>query len=362
MKKRGGVFLLMSICILLHACQQTGAGPQIWIDQPLDGATFPMQSVTLQAHASDSDGVASFVFQSGDEIIQEFIVDGSRMEKVIFNWMPPGIGEYKLSALAVDSNGNKSMPVSAAITITGGEAVSLLEAPYLISDVEIPQELIDEDQAPLPEASPITAIPKQDINCRGGPGLNYEVLTYLEKDIPSEIVGRLADSSWLYVLHPGSEISCWISTDVVAVSGDLMGVNIEMPPSQPAQGAEAAVPVQEPDVPEPQPDSDTSPPIITSVWASPEIIFQNGCSGEAQTSVLTVEAIDIGSIASVEAAWAVSGEIGQSALKFSGGNRYTVTMGPFTKTGTLSIFGSVIDGAGNWTPFDLTIQVRCCIC
>ena len=75
-----------------------------------------------------------------------------------------------------------------------------------------------------------------------------------------------------------------------------------------------------------------------------------------------MEAIDIGGITSAEAAWAVSGEIGQSVLNYVGANRYQVTIGPFSKTGTLNIYGSVIDGAGNWTPFNISAEVICCIC
>jgi len=353
------------ILISLIGCRQAGEGPRAWMDEPLDESVFPMQRITLQAHASDADGVTNIIFQVGDEIIRAISTGGGRMEKAIIEWMPPGAGKYTLLALAVDGSGNRGMPAASTITITGQTADALPAAPFAVE--EEPEEEIqeeseeeEEDQIQVSEDLPPSALPWQDINCRGGPSTSYEIITYLRKDIPAEITGRLPDSSWLVVLHPESGASCWVSAGIVDVSGDLGSVSIAQAPPLPEQPPAEEPEGEEP--PGPPPEEDTSPPVITAVSVSPQTIYQSGCSGEAQTLILTVEAIDIGGISSVEAAWAVSGEIGQSVMNYVGANRYQVTIGPFSKTGTLNIYGSVIDGAANWTPFNITAEVTCCIC
>ena len=110
------------------------------------------------------------------------------------------------------------------------------------------------------------------------------------------------------------------------------------------------------------PTADTTPPSISAVYAAPNVIYQQGCAGENQTVVLTVEAQDDRGIATVEAAWSIGSKSGSVTLNKVAKNRFEASIGPINAAGTLSIYGSVVDKAGNWTPFTLTVTVKCCIC
>ncbi|HUV15271.1 MAG TPA: Ig-like domain-containing protein [Pelolinea sp.] len=50
------------LVFIFSACQKAGEGPRSWIDQPLENSVFPLGNIILQAHASDSDGVAVIEF------------------------------------------------------------------------------------------------------------------------------------------------------------------------------------------------------------------------------------------------------------------------------------------------------------
>ena len=343
------------IICLLSACQQTGEGPRAWIDQPLDKETFPLQALILQAHASDKDGVDTIELLVGDQTITTISTGGDRMGKALYEWIPPGTGIFTIYAQAADNHGNLGMATSSQITITDQVA-------QVLSD----EDEEEEKEIQLAEEPEPSAIPDQRINCRGGPSADYDVLAALPADQPAEIVGRLSNSTWLVVSHPENGIACWVSASIVKVNGDLQTVRIAQAPPLPEKPPEEEQPAQpaeeEPAPPESPPETDTNPPIITSVSVSPNTIYQKGCTGDVQTTRITVGAIDIGGITSVEAAWSIGSESGHAVLNYVGANRYEATIGPINTTGTLTIYGSVVDSGGNWTPFTITATVVCCVC
>jgi hypothetical protein len=60
----GVIFLFTA---LATACDGVGSGPQTWFDYPIEEDNpFPIAPITLQAHASDIDGVASIAFSVDD--------------------------------------------------------------------------------------------------------------------------------------------------------------------------------------------------------------------------------------------------------------------------------------------------------
>ena len=225
---------LIAIILLgtLSACQQTGGGPRTWIDQPLDNETFPFQKITLQAHASDEDGVKDIQFLVDEQSIPTINAGGGRMGKALYEWTPPGPGVYIIYAQAVDNNGNLGDAASSQITIVDQVAQIPLEEPEqpeLNQDEEEEEKDIQVAEEPVEVAQ---AVPSQAINCRSGPSTDYDALTVLSADIPAEIVGRLSNNTWLFVSHPKNYIECWIAASIVDIIGDL---NTVRPLSLPCQ-------------------------------------------------------------------------------------------------------------------------------
>ncbi len=93
------------------------------------------------------------------------------------------------------------------------------------------------------QAKPM-AVPKQNINLRGGPGTEYAVAGSAKAGEPLEIVGKNQAGNWLQVLVAGKQ--AWLSASLVTVQGDTKGVpvpaNIPTPPPQPTAAPAAAAP------------------------------------------------------------------------------------------------------------------------
>jgi len=115
------------------------------------------------------------------------------------------------------------------------------------------------------------------LNCRSGPGTFYPVLMILNPGQSTEITGRNADSSWLYVKNlnlPGG--FCWIISSFTVVTGDISSlVVVAAPPPPPTSN----VPTTEPA---------GSAGVVTSVDISikPDTIHVGGCIGPIQPVTL----------------------------------------------------------------------------
>ncbi|MCJ7518754.1 MAG: Ig-like domain-containing protein [Anaerolineaceae bacterium] len=358
MKKLSTTALIASLLIAsFSACQPSGEGPNAWIDQPLDDETFPLQSLTLQAHASDSDGVGTIEFSVNDQILKTINAGGTRFGQAAMEWMPSAPGVYTIYAKATDNAGNAGAVASSTITIIDQvvlvppiEPEQPIIEPEKVTEEE-PEEEIQLAEEPEPLPGPV-AIPNQTINCRSGPGTDYKVLAALSSTQQALIIGRLSDNTWYVVTHPDKQIECWVAANIVQLKGSLDGVSIRQPPALPVKPPE-----EEPPAP-PEPEIDTKPPKIASVSLSPGTIYQQGCGGFTQTAVLTVDVIDLGGVAAVEAAWTG----GSIKLTHIGGYSYQATIGPISTLGSVLIYGSAVDNAGNWSPFSATLTVVCCVC
>ena len=358
MKKLSTTALIASLLIAsFSACQPSGEGPNAWIDQPLDDESFPMQSLTLQAHASDSEGVGAIEFSVNDKILLTINAGGTRLGQAAMEWVPPAPGVYTIYAKATDNTGNVGAAASSTITIIDQVVLvppikpeQPIVEPEVVTEEESEEEIqLAEEPEPLP--GPV-AIPNQTINCRSGPSTDYKVLAALSSTQQALIIGRLSDNTWYVVTHPDKPIECWVAANIVQLKGSLDGIGVRQPPALPVKPPE-----EEPPAP-PAPEIDSKPPKIASVSLSPGTIYQQGCGGFAQTAVLTVDVIDLGGIATVETAWTG----GSVKLTHIGGYSYQATIGPISTLGSVLIYGSAVDKAGNWTPFSATLTVVCCVC
>ncbi len=91
----------------LAGCSPQSGGPRVWIDQPLDGRTFPVGPVTLLAHAADVDGLQSIEFRIDDAPVGEVAVDAERFGEAGLEWLPPGPGTYSLEVVALNAAGGR---------------------------------------------------------------------------------------------------------------------------------------------------------------------------------------------------------------------------------------------------------------
>jgi len=101
---------------------------------------------------------------------------------------------------------------------------------------------------PTPTSTPDAPIawPKNEgINCRYGPGQEWEVTSVILPETNIEIKGRVVNTSWWYVRDPMilDESFCWVSYDVVNTAGNLNVVPIVEPPVAMVTGVTIAAPV-----------------------------------------------------------------------------------------------------------------------
>jgi len=109
--------VVFAVASLLAACGASTQGPTTWLDRPLDGATLPVGPVTIQAHASDVDGVSSFEFFVDDDPLVTITAEGFRLCEATAAWNPTEPGTYIVRARAADPQGNVGPEASSSVTI-----------------------------------------------------------------------------------------------------------------------------------------------------------------------------------------------------------------------------------------------------
>ena len=92
-----------------------------------------------------------------------------------------------------------------------------------------------ETPLPTPTSTPDAPVawPKTlGINCRYGPGQEWEVVSTIPAGTITEIEGRTVNTAWWYVSDPMKTDGsfCWVAYDVVDTAGNLNIVRIAEPP------------------------------------------------------------------------------------------------------------------------------------
>jgi len=367
------------ISIVLWGCAAASQGPQAWIDYPLNNASLPLAPLSLLAHASHTEGVASIEFYVNGDEINTVGVGGSKLEDATVEWNPPQPGRYRLEVRGVDGAGNAGSLAAAVITVgESPRATTVTPSPVETTTITVTPTgtsdtptvtitatgtqptITNTPQTPQPPIEPI-AIADINANCRYGPSTLFEVYAYLLQGQQANITGRLADNSWFLVIPPGSSSSCYVSASVVTVQGDLGTVPVVQPPEEPITDTPTFTPTT--------PAPDTTPPTIVGTNLDPNQIMKEGpgCPTYARTSVSTVNAEDNVAIGSVSASWVLrdlsNNIVASGSVNYApaGGNNFQATFGPVNSDGTLSIDGTVLDTSGNSTQFSQQIIVIACI-
>jgi uncharacterized protein YgiM (DUF1202 family) len=218
-----------------------------------------------------------------------------------------------------------------------------------------------------PVATVPTVVAKMNVNCREGPGTNYGIYGSLLEGQEAEIKGRLSDNSWLLIALADRSINCWIASSVADVRGDLGKIRVAAVPPPPAT---EPPPVDEPPPAEPPPPVDilppepidNVPPSFSTVAASPNTIWVNGCPDVNTTAVVAVVTDESG-ISSVTAHWSIGGESGQKSLaEYALG--WGATIGPVSTKGTMNIYfvaRDVSDSKNSATSNNVNVTVKHCV-
>lgn len=109
--------VVLVLVLVLAACATQGQGPMAWLDQPLDGSSYPLGPITVQAHASDADGVASFEFYVDETSLVTASAGGGRLADATVEWNPTEPGTYTIRARAIDSQGNAGSYATSVVTV-----------------------------------------------------------------------------------------------------------------------------------------------------------------------------------------------------------------------------------------------------
>jgi uncharacterized protein YraI len=154
---------LIILTLVLTSCGTPSDGPQAWLDWPLDNTTVPLAKLTIQAHASDEDGIAQFEFSANDALLFTVDSDGKRLGEAVVEWMPPGPGIYLLAVHAVDGSGNRGALATARVTISG-------------STTPTPDGLfLSETITPFAESAETTFEKINHVECADGFALNVDI-------------------------------------------------------------------------------------------------------------------------------------------------------------------------------------------
>jgi len=145
---------------------------------------------------------------------------------------------FAIAALALACN----LPTAAGETIPtppAGEVTKLPAENTVISPTNTPPAEIPTATLTLPptETSTITptatpSVPmvtpaKDPVNCRFGPGVEWQTVGALPVAGWANILGKTADGGWWYVqLSSNPSISCWVAASVTIASGNLAAVNV----------------------------------------------------------------------------------------------------------------------------------------
>jgi hypothetical protein len=92
-------------------------------------------------------------------------------------------------------------------------------------------------ETPLPTLTTTPDVPMAwpkdlGVNCRYGPGKEWEAISSLPADMRTEIKGRTVDTTWWYVSDPlNLDGFCWVAYDVVDTAGNLNIVPLVEPPT-----------------------------------------------------------------------------------------------------------------------------------
>ena len=84
-----------------------------------------------------------------------------------------------------------------------------------------------------PTSQPPSIVVDQNVICRTGPGLIYDIRAYLAQGVAPILLGQTEDNTWLMVEEPEFKAACWVSSAYVILEGDAKLLPIFTPEPTP---------------------------------------------------------------------------------------------------------------------------------
>lgn len=258
-------------------------------------------------------------------------------------------GVLLLSNLILRSPGNifggridpiQSLPGTAEQTSTAAQLAAVPEtATITLTPSPVPSATI----TLTPTLEPPTATGNQNVKCRKGPDMVYEITTYLWKDETVLIRGRNAERTWWWVDRLDLQGQCWVWDGVVTTAGDLENVPIIAAPPTPLPTSTAT------------PQDTQSPEITISV--SPLASFR---PHDDEQVTFKADAFDDVEVAEIEMLIQIPGDYKMRSLKTCTYTEVCSYVGGPYSAGTIYFQAIAMDAAGNETRsniMEITVHV-----
>jgi hypothetical protein len=76
-------------------------------------------------------------------------------------------------------------------------------------------------RTPTQTSEPPALVVNEDAACRIGPGLIYDIRTYISEGTTPVLLGHAQEKDWWSVEEPVFNAQCWVSSELVTVNGDI---------------------------------------------------------------------------------------------------------------------------------------------
>ena len=237
------IFFIFVTALGLIACtREIDPLPRAWIDSPRGGTNYPPgEEVIVYSHAYASKGLAEVVLSIDGEAYSRSspAEDGQIFSDFELEWLPPGEGSYILQLVAYDSDGERSSPVTIAVTVG-------IEEPRVVEVQDSPEE--EEGQQEALTCPPLVTA-NTNANCRSGPGESYPLVSSLPSGSNASAVGQSVDGAFWIIDSPGGGGSCWIWDQLVTVSDETCSLPVVQAPPPPVVEDLTPPPAPQPAVP-----------------------------------------------------------------------------------------------------------------
>lgn len=84
-----------------------------------------------------------------------------------------------------------------------------------------------------PTSEPPSLVVNEDAACRIGPGLIYDIRAYLSEGVVPTLLGSVEEKDWWSIEEPEFNASCWVSSEIVTVQGDVNSLPVFTPEPTP---------------------------------------------------------------------------------------------------------------------------------
>lgn len=129
---------VLVLAVAMAGCGASTQGPTTWLDRPLPEDVLPLGPVTIQAHASDADGVTSIEFFVDEELLATAPATGGRLGVASVGWTPSQPGTYTIRARGIDTQGNCGCECTSVVTVGDLEtATPSPKAPQFLGELQI---------------------------------------------------------------------------------------------------------------------------------------------------------------------------------------------------------------------------------